>query len=108
MQEEFEDTKGAIRNRTSKKNRQHNDKYSKLDKNCIIISNFLMLLNWIYPIRRLVIFHDGVKYTIKKPNGYQEGIHQRHRQHREQVNERKKNPQKTKKLSDMDSVIILG
>ena len=65
IQEEFEDTKGEIRNRTSKKNRQYNGQYSKLDKNVIIISNFRMLLNWIYPIRRLVIFHNGVKYTIE-------------------------------------------
>ena len=29
MKEEFEDTKGAIRIRTSKKNRQHNDQKKK-------------------------------------------------------------------------------
>jgi hypothetical protein len=32
LQEEFEDTKGAIRNRISKKNRQHNGQKKKVQK----------------------------------------------------------------------------
>ena len=39
--------------------------YGNTTKN-ILFSHLLMLLYWIYPIRLLVIFNNGVKYTIEK------------------------------------------